>query len=307
VESSSTDLEVAPGKVRIGWIGTGVMGFHMCRHCLDAGYSVIIYNRTRSKCEPLQEIGGIIADSVKEVAENSDIVFSIVGFPADVREVYLNPDGLIQNIRTGGILVDLTTSEPSLAQEIYEAAKARGVFAVDAPVSGGDVGAQNGTLTVMAGGDEEILHALRPVLLTFGKNIRYMGPSGNGQHTKMTNQILIASTMAGVVEGMLYAKKAGLDLAKVIETVGSGAAASWTINNLGPRIVNRNFDPGFFVDHFVKDMGIALKECERMNLELPALVLVFDFYRRLQEKGFGKYGTHALMLVLEEMNDIYIP
>ena len=297
-------VEVASGKTRIGWIGTGVMGRWMCEHCMDAGFSATVYNRTISKTDPLKEKGAAVASSPKEVAENSDVVFTIVGFPADVREVILGDDGALGGIAPGGTIVDMTTSEPSLAKEIYDAGQAKGVHCIDAPVSGGDVGAREARLSIMIGGDEAAVEAVDPLFQAMGKNITHLGPAGSGQHTKMVNQILISTTMIGVVEGLLYGYKAGLDLDTVIAAVGAGAAGSWSINNLGPRIVKRNFDPGFFVEHFIKDMGIALDEAKRMDLSLPGLALAHQLYLAVKAQGHAKLGTHALALALESLNNL---
>lgn len=297
-------VEITPGTTRIGWIGTGVMGRWMCEHCMNAGFSATVFNRTVSKTDTLKEKGASVASSPREVAENSDVVFTIVGFPSDVREVTFGESGALAGMKEGGIIVDMTTSEPSLAKEIYEAAQSKGVHSIDAPVSGGDVGAKEARLSIMIGGDEEAVQAANPFFEAMGKNIVHLGPAGAGQHTKMVNQILIASNMIGVVEGLLYGHKAGLDLETVIAAVGAGAAGSWSINNLGPRIVNRNFDPGFFVEHFIKDMGIALDEAKRMDLCLPGLALAHQLYLAVQAQGNGRLGTHALALALETMNGI---
>lgn len=298
--------KVEPGKTHVGWIGTGVMGRSMAGHVLAKGYSLTVYNRTRAKAEPLLAQGALWASSPREVAERSDVVFTMVGFPSDVREVLLGEEGVLAGCKPGNIIVDMTTSEPSLAREIYEAAKAKGVYALDAPVSGGDVGARQGTLAIMVGGDPEVFEAVLPLFQCMGQNIVLQGPAGSGQHTKMCNQILIATTMIGVCEALLYGYKAGLDLEKVIEVVSKGAAASWTISNLGPRILRRNFDPGFFVEHFIKDMGIALEEAKRMNLCLPGLALAHQLYLAVKAQGHGKLGTHALMLALEQLNNTQV-
>jgi 3-hydroxyisobutyrate dehydrogenase len=293
-----------PGQTRIGWIGAGVMGRWMCHHVMSKGYSTTVYTRSRDKAKPLLEAGAAWADSPKAVAERSDVVFAIVGFPADVREVFLGPQGALAGSKAGNILVDMTTSEPSLAREIYAAAQAKGVGSVDAPVSGGDVGAKEARLSIMVGGDAEVVEAVRPLLECMGKTIVHQGPAGAGQHTKMVNQILIATNMIGVCEALLYGYKAGLDLKKVLQSVGGGAAASWSLNTLGPRIMERNFEPGFFVEHFIKDMGIALEEAKRMNLSLPGLALANQLYLAVQAQGYGKKGTHALMLALEHLSGI---
>ena len=282
-----------PGKTRIGWIGTGVMGRWMCQHLLSKGYPATVYNRSRDKAKPLLDAGATWADSPRGVAERADVVFAIVGFPKDVREVFLGPQGALEGSRTGTILVDMTTSDPSLSREIYEAAKAKGIASIDAPVSGGDVGAKNAALSIMVGGDKEAVEAVRPLFECLGKTIVHQGPAGAGQHTKMVNQILIASNMIGVCEALLYGYKAGLDLKTVLQSVGGGAAASWSLNNLGPRIIDRNFEPGFFVEHFIKDMGIALDEAKRMGLALPGLALANQLYLAVQAQGWGRKGTHA--------------
>jgi 3-hydroxyisobutyrate dehydrogenase len=297
-------LEFAPGKTRIGWIGTGVMGSSMCGHLLAAGYSATVYNRTAEKARSLVERGAELADSPQAVAEASDVVFTIVGYPRDVREVTLGARGTLAGARPGTVLVDMTTSEPALAIEIDQAARAKQVHAVDAPVSGGDVGAREARLSIMIGGDKEVVDALRPPFETMGKTIVHQGPAGAGQHTKMVNQVLIATNMIGVCEGLLYAYKAGLDLNVVLQSVGSGAAGSWSLNNLGPRMIAGNFEPGFFVEHFLKDMGIALAEARRMNLSLPGLALAEQLYRAVAAQGYARKGTHALMLALAHLSAI---
>jgi 3-hydroxyisobutyrate dehydrogenase len=293
-----------PGKTRVGWIGTGVMGRWMCGHLRAKGYEATVYNRTKEKAQPLLAEGASWADTPKEVAEGSDVVFAIVGYPKDVREVFLGSQGALTGSRPGMVLVDMTTSEPSLAREIYEAAKTKGVASIDAPVSGGDVGAKNAALSIMVGGDLEAIEAVKPLLECMGKTIVHQGPAGAGQHTKMVNQILIASNMIGVCEALLYGFKAGLDLKTVLQSVGGGAAASWSLNNLGPRIIDRNFEPGFFVEHFIKDMGVALDEAKRMGLSLPGLALANQLYLAVQAQGWGRKGTHALMLALEQLSGI---
>jgi 3-hydroxyisobutyrate dehydrogenase len=275
----------------------------MCQHLLSQGYKATVYNRSREKAKALLDAGAAWGDTPRAVAEKSDVVFAIVGFPKDVREVFLGPQGALAGSRAGMILVDMTTSDPTLSREIYEAAKAKGVASVDAPVSGGDVGAKNAALSIMVGGDKEAVEAVRPLLECMGKTIVHQGPSGAGQHTKMVNQILIATNMIGVCEALLYGYKAGLDLSTVLQSVGGGAAASWSLNNLGPRIIERNFEPGFFVEHFIKDMGIALEEAMRMGLALPGLALANQLYLAVQAQGWGRKGTHALMLALEQLSN----
>ena len=295
---------VAAGSTRLGWIGTGVMGRSMCGHLMAKGFSMTVYNRSKAKAQPLLDRGAAWADSPRQVAEQSDVVFAIVGFPQDVREVFLGPEGALAGSKPGNILVDMTTSEPSLAVEIYQAAKAKGVYAVDAPVSGGDIGAREARLSIMIGGDQEVVEALRPCWEAMGKTIVYQGGPGAGQHTKMTNQIVIATNMIGVCEGLLYAYKAGLNLQTVMQSITPGAAGSWSLSNLGPRIIQNNFDPGFFVEHFVKDMGIALAEASRMNLSLPGLALAQQLYVALKAQGHGRDGTHALQLALASLSGI---
>jgi 3-hydroxyisobutyrate dehydrogenase len=292
------------GKTRVGWIGTGVMGRSMCQHLMSKGYKATVYNRSRAKAAPLTDAGADWADTPKAVAEHSDVVFAIVGFPRDVLEVFLGAHGAVAGSKAGNVLVDMTTSEPSLAREIYDAAKAKGVASVDAPVSGGDVGAKNAALSIMVGGDADAVEAVQPLLECMGKTIVHQGPAGAGQHTKMVNQILIASNMIGVCEALLYGYKAGLDLKTVLQSVSGGAAGSWSLNNLGPRILDRNFEPGFFVEHFLKDMKIALDEAERMNLALPGLALAKQLYEAVRAQGYGRKGTHALMLALEHLSNV---
>ena len=297
-------MTAEPGTTRVGWIGTGVMGLAMCGHVLDAGYAVTVHNRTRARAEPLLERGAQWADTPAAVASASDVVCSIVGYPADVRAVVLGDDGALSGAAPGSVLVDLTTSEPSLAVEIAAAAAANGVASVDAPVSGGDVGARNATLSIMVGGDEEAVGRVRPLLDAVGKTIVRQGGPGAGQHTKMVNQTLIAGAMIGVCEALLYAYKAGLDLETVLRSVEPGAAGSWSLTNYAPRMLKGDFEPGFVVEHFVKDMGIALAEARRMSLSLPGLALVEQLYVALIAQGKGRKGTQALILALAGLSDV---
>ena len=297
-------LKIAPGETNIGWIGTGVMGSSMCGHLIDAGFQATVFSRTKAKAEGLLSKGASWVDSPKAVAEQSDVVFAIVGFPQDVREVFLGQQGALAGSKSGNILVDMTTSEPSLAVEIAEAAKAKNVHSVDAPVSGGDVGAKEARLSIMIGGEKEAVDALQPCWSAMGKTIVHQGGPGAGQHTKMVNQVLIATNMIGVCEGLLYGYRAGLDLPTVMESVASGAAGSWSLSNLGPRVIDNNFDPGFFVEHFIKDMGIALTESKRMGIALPGLALAHQLYLALQAQGHGRDGTHALQLALASLSNI---
>jgi 3-hydroxyisobutyrate dehydrogenase len=293
--------QIAPDHSRIGWIGTGVMGVSMCGHLRQAGYPVTLYTRTRAKAQPLLDRGALWADHPRAVAEQSTVIVTMVGFPRDVREVYFGPEGILAGARPGSILIDMTTTEPALSQEIEAAASAKGLLTIDAPVSGGDLGARNATLSIMVGGQRETVERVRPMMEHLGKKIVYQGGPGAGQHTKLCNQIVIAGTMVGVCESLLYGFKAGLDLSQMLDSIRGGAAACWTLDNLAPRILQRNFDPGFFVEHFIKDMGIALDEAKRMNLTLPGLTLVHGLYQRVQALGHGRSGTHALLLALEDL------
>jgi 3-hydroxyisobutyrate dehydrogenase len=297
-------IEVRPGKSAIGWIGTGVMGASMCGHLMAAGFRATVFNRTRARAESLLQRGARWAGSPRAVAEASEVVFTIVGFPADVRGVVLGDDGVLAGAGAGTILVDMTTSEPSLAVEIAEEAAARGVYAIDAPVSGGDVGAREARLSIMVGGEDAAVEAVRPCLELMGKTVVHQGGPGAGQHAKMVNQILVAASMIGVCEALLYAHKASLDLETVLTSVASGAAGSWTLSNLAPRIIRGDFEPGFMVEHFVKDMGIALAEARKMKLSLPGLALAEQLYVALQAQGHGRDGTHALALALSSLSDV---
>lgn len=290
----------------IGWIGTGVMGRWMCQHLLDRGFPAVVYSRTPEKAEPLLTSGASWVESAAEVARQADIVFTMVGFPQDVKEVYLGEQGILAGARKGLIAVDMTTTEPRLAREIYATAAAQGVHTVDAPVSGGDVGARNAQLSIMVGGNADTVQKIMPLLEIMGKQIVHQGPAGAGQHTKMCNQIVIAGTMIGVCESLLYGYRAGLDLDQVLVSIAGGAAGCWSLTNLAPRILKRNFDPGFFVAHFIKDMGIALEEARRMNLCLPGLALVHQLYLAVAANGGGQSGTHALMLALENMSQVQV-
>ncbi len=297
-------MTVSPETTAVGWIGTGVMGASMCGHVLDAGYRVTVHSRTKERADALLDRGAAWAKSPAAVAEASDVVCAIVGYPADVHEVFLGPTGAVGVAKSGSVLVDLTTSEPSLAVEIHRAGAERGVQTIDAPVSGGDVGARNGTLSIMVGGEEDAVERVRPLLETFGQTILRQGGPGAGQHTKMVNQILIATGMIGVCEALLYGYRAGLDLDRVLESVASGAAGSWSLTNYGPRMLSGDFAPGFTVDHFVKDMGIALAEAERMQLSLPGLALAKQLYVALQAQGSGRKGTHSLVLAVASLSDV---
>lgn len=280
---------------KIGFIGTGVMGSSMVRHLLNAGHEVHVYNRTKKKAEPLIEAGAIWQDSPAEVTKQTNVVITIVGYPTDVEATYFGEKGILNAAKSGDILIDMTTSQPSLAVKIYEAAKDKGMAALDAPVSGGDKGAQNGTLTTMVGGDLVAFNKVKPILDTFSGKVMLQGPAGSGQHTKMANQIMIAGTMTGMTELMVYAKAAGLDVARVIEQVGSGAAGNWSLANYSPRILTDDYTAGFFVKHFIKDLKIALEEAEKLGVHLPGTKLAKELYERLADKGFEDAGTQALI------------
>ena len=279
---------------RIGFIGTGVMGKSMASNIMAAGYQVAVYSRTKQKAEELLGKGAVWADSPKDLAALADVIISIVGYPHDVEEIYLGPEGIINHGKEDLYLIDMTTSKPSLAKEIYIKAKEKGMHAIDAPVSGGDIGARNGNLAIMAGGDEEAFQAILPILETMGTNIVYQGQAGSGQHTKMCNQIVIASNMIGVCEALVYAEKAGLEPERVLQSISTGAAASWSLSNLAPRILNEDYTPGFFVKHFIKDMKIALDEAKEMDVTFPGLSLSKEMYEEIERHGEGESGTQAL-------------
>jgi 3-hydroxyisobutyrate dehydrogenase len=295
---------VTPEATRLGWVGTGVMGSSMCAQLLAKGYPVTVSTRTRTKAAALLEAGATWADTPEEVASNSDVVFTMVGYPADVREVILGSQGLLSGARPGAVLVDMSTSEPALAVEIAERAETLGVHTLDAPVSGGDVGARNATLSIMVGGPREVFDAVRPGLDVMGATIVLQGDHGAGQHTKMMNQVLIASNMVGVCEALLYAYRANLDLESVLASVSGGAAGSWSLSNLAPRMIANNMAPGFYVNHFVKDMGIALAEAGRMQLSLPGLALANQLYVALQAQGGGANGTQSLIRALASLSGL---
>jgi len=295
---------ITPETSKIGWVGTGVMGHSMCRNLMEAGFQVSLYSRTQKKAADLIAAGANWCVSPKAVAQASDVIFSIVGMPSDVREVFLSDRGVLAGCHPGNIVVDMTTSEPQLAIELADAARRLGVHSVDAPVSGGDVGARTGTLSIMIGGDAEVVTALEPCWKAMGKTYVRQGEAGSGQHAKIVNQILVAAGMIGVCESLLYAQQSGLDLETVLQSVSSGAAGSWALSNLAPRIVSGNFDPGFFVEHFVKDLGIAMRESKRMSLKLPGLELACELYERVVSRGDGRLGTHALQMTLSEMSDL---
>jgi 3-hydroxyisobutyrate dehydrogenase len=294
----------APGISRIGWIGTGVMGAPMAGHLLDQGYRLSVFNRTRERAAGLVEAGAEWRDSPGDVAADADAVFTMLGYPADVRDVVLGDGEVLQRMRSGSTLIDMTTSEPSLAVEIHAAAAKREIEALDAPVSGGDVGARNATLVIMVGGSSEGFSRVLPLFEVLGGKVTLHGGAGTGQHTKMVNQIAIASGMVALCESLLYAHRAGLDLEQTIDTIGGGAAGSWSLSNYGPRIIGGDFEPGFKIDHFIKDLGIALAEARRMKLSLPGTALAEQLYVAAQGQGLGQRGTHALLIALDRLSGV---
>ncbi|MGE3164296.1 MAG: NAD(P)-dependent oxidoreductase [Planctomycetota bacterium] len=292
-----------PDKLRIGWIGTGLMGQSMVRRLLGAGYPVAVTTRTPARAEPLLALGATWSHDPFTLAEQSDLVCSMVGYPCDVEAVHLGPRGTLSaGASRPRWIIDFTTSSPELAQRLAAHAAATGGAALDAPVSGGDIGARNGTLSIMVGGDPVAFERAAPVFAHLGQKVVHHGAAGSGQHTKMVNQILIATNMIGVCEGLLYARRAGLDPERVIESVGGGAAGSWSILQLGPRIVRGDFAPGFLVEHFIKDMAIALAEAERMHLALPGLALARQLYEAVRAQGHARSGTQALYRALEHLS-----
>lgn len=288
--------------MNIGWIGTGVMGASMAGHLQAAGHALYIHNRSRAKAQALLDGGATWCDHPCQVAATCEAVCTIVGYPADVEQVYFGDRGILGNEAACRLAIDFTTSRPALARTIHDRAKRYGIATLDAPVSGGDAGARNATLAIMVGGDVDAFEQAQPLFALLGKTVARMGGPGAGQHAKMCNQILIAGTMIGVVESLLYAERLGLDPQAVIDIVGKGAAASWAINNLGPRMVKGDFAPGFYVEHFVKDMGIALEEAGAANLSLPGLALVHQLYTAVKAQGRGRLGTQALLLALRQLN-----
>ena len=282
-------------QATIGWIGTGVMGVSMARHLMTAGHPLVIHTRTRERAKPLLAAGAQWADSPLAVAEQAAIVCSMVGYPEDVEATHLGPQGTLSAAKAPALLIDFTTSSPALAQRIAERSAALGTHAIDAPVSGGDIGARNATLSIMCGGTEAAFQAARPVLDLLGKTVVLQGPAGSGQHTKMVNQLLIAGTMLGMAEALSYAKKAGLDPETVLQSVGGGAAASWSLTNLAPRILKSDVAPGFFIEHFLKDLRIALDEARALGLDLPCATAAERTYRALAEAGYARAGTQAIV------------
>lgn len=282
-------------KQKIGFIGVGVMGASIVKHLLKDGYEVNVYNRTKSKADEVVSLGAIWQDTPKAVTIESDIVFTIVGYPKDVEEVYYSEDGIFAGATSEKILVDMTTSTPSLAQKIFATGRERKIEVLDAPVSGGDLGAKNGTLTIMVGGTKEAYQIVEPIFNVFSGKVKLQGAAGSGQHTKMANQIMIAGTMVGMSELLVYANAAGLELESVLDTVGGGSAQNWSLTNYAPRILREDFTAGFFVKHFVKDLKVALAEAEKMDIQLPGTSLAKELYEKLENQGHGNDGTQALI------------
>lgn len=278
----------------IGFIGTGVMGKSMAQHLQSAGYDLVVYTRTKEKANDLLEKGASWVGSPKEVAEKANVVITMVGYPHDVEEVYLGEFGLIPHGQQGSYFIDMTTSQPLLAEKIFFEAKKRGIHALDCPVSGGDIGARDAKLAIMVGGEEVDFEQVKPILEIMGTNVVYQGKAGAGQHTKMCNQIVIASSMIGISEAVTYAERAGLDPELVLMSISTGAASSWALTNLAPRMINDDFEPGFYIKHFIKDMKIAIEEAERLNMEIPGVSLAKSLYEKLADDGEENSGTQAL-------------
>lgn len=287
-------MKVEKGKTVIGFAGLGVMGQSMAGHIMDAGYDVLVYNRTKEKAGGLMERGAGWRDDPYALAADSDVVITMVGYPADVEQVYFGDRGLLEGARPGTVLIDMTTSSPDLAIRIAEEGKKKGLSVLDAPVSGGDRGAREATLAIMVGGEKEVFDSMMPLFNIMGKGIVLQGGPGSGQHTKMSNQIAIASGMMGVCEAVVYAKKAGLDPDRVLSSISAGAAGSWSLSNLAPRMLKGDFAPGFFVKHLIKDMKIAVEEAKRMKMEVPGLEKTLELYEELASMGFEDNGTQAL-------------
>ncbi len=288
--------------MKIGWIGTGVMGGPMAGHLQKAGHELSVFNRTKSRAMPLMNNGAVWCDSPAGVVQQSEIIFTMLGHPQDVKTTYFGENGILGSKGPLRIVVDMTSSQPTLAKSIYEEAAKFQIESLDAPVSGGDVGAREAILAIMVGGKKEIFEEVLPLFEVMGKTISFMGGPGAGQHTKVCNQILVAGTMIGVCESLLYASKLGLDSQSVIDIVEKGAAGSWSISNLGRRIVKEDYNPGFFVEHFIKDMGIALQEASAAGFSLPGLALVQQLYIALKAQGHGRSGTQALILALRKLS-----
>lgn len=281
--------------MKIAWIGTGVMGESMAGHLLDAGHELYVYNRTVSKTENLVKRGAKLLTEIKDAPLNADVIFTMVGYPKDVEGVYLGNDGLITTAKEGQVFVDMTTSSPTIAKKISEEFAKIGASALDLPVTGGDIGAKNGTLSIMVGGDKKVYEdKVLPLVQHLGKNITYFGEAGKGQYAKLANQIAIATTMISVAESFKFAKEVGLNLEDFFKTVSTGSGGSFSMTSYGPRILKNDFKPGFFVHHFIKDMRLALEECKRMNITLPGLEVAYKLYNELEEEVRNTNGTQAI-------------
>ena len=285
---------------RIGFIGIGVMGKSMVRNLMKNGYEVSVYNRTKEKAQEVVNEGAVWCDDIKSCARGKDVVITIVGYPKDVREVYFGENGILENSDKGTVVIDMTTTSPKLSVEIYEEAKKRGIEALDAPVSGGDVGAKNATLSIMVGGDKEVFDKCHDIFKCMGTTIIYEGKAGNGQHTKMANQIAIAGAVSGVCEAITYARGAGLDVQTMLDSISEGAAGSWQMSNMAPRMVKGDFDPGFYIKHFIKDMKIAKEEASDVNMDLKVLDTVLKMYESLEADNLGDLGTQGLLKYYEK-------
>lgn len=287
---------------KVAFIGTGVMGKSMAGHLMDKGYQLSVYTRTKTKADELLEKGAVWAESVQKAVADADFVITMVGYPHDVEAIYLGENGIVQSAKKGAHLIDMTTSKPSLAKKIADAAHEKGLFAMDAPVSGGDVGAKEARLAIMAGGEQAAFEKCLPLFEAMGNNIVYQGEAGSGQHTKMSNQIAIAAGMIAVCEAVAYAEKSGLNPEKVLKSISTGAAGSWSLSNLAPRMLNGNFEPGFYVKHFIKDMKIAKEESELFGMKAPGLDLALSLYEKLAAMGEENSGTHALYKLWKQEN-----
>ncbi len=299
------DTIISPDNTTIGFIGIGVMGGSMAGHILNAGYPLHVYTRTRSKADTLCAKGAVREENIANLSKKCNVIITMVGFPADVEDIYLNKEGILGNAAPGSIVIDMTTSSPALAEKIYEQAALRAIKSLDAPVSGGDIGAKNAALSIMAGGDQETFDQVMPLFELMGKTIFLQGKAGCGQHTKMVNQITIAAGMIGVCECLVYAEKFGLDQENVLKSIGSGAAGSWSLSNLGPRIIAGDFAPGFYVKHFIKDMGIAIDSARIMGLDMPGLTLAKSLYDILAASGCENDGTHALYKLIDSIQGLH--
>lgn len=284
---------------KIGWIGAGIMGKSMIRNLMKQGFEVLVYARTPGKVKDILQEGAVLMPTIAQCAEQSDVVITMVGFPRDVEEIYFGVDGILAHMQPDGYAIDMTTSSPNLAKNIFEQAKKRRIHALDAPVTGGDIGAKNGTLAILVGGEERDFEVCKPIFQAMGENIQYQGSAGSGQHVKLANQIMIAGTLAGICEAICYGKHKGLDLQRMLDSLGTGAAASRQLELLGPKILQKDYEPGFFIKHFIKDMKLAVEEAEQSGITLPVLQRVLQSYQQLEQRGYGELGTQALMKFYE--------